>query len=185
MTAEAFGVAGLAQSACVALYGVGLLYAAWTDFRTLEIPNAVSIAIALAFPPAALAAGLDGQTLLGHAALGAVLLACGALLFAIGACGGGDAKLLAASGLWMDWTTVGPFLFMVAMAGGGLALAVLAATRIASVKRRLTARAIPWAETPPQGRQPVPYGVAIAIAGLIMLPRLSTWPGPALPPVAG
>lgn len=176
MTAEAIGAGQWGQAACVAVYAGSLVYAAWSDGRSLEISNRVPIILATAFVLAALLAGIEFSTFLAHLSLALALLAAGAGLFAIGIFGGADAKLLAAAGLWLEWSAAGPFLFITAMAGGGIALIVLAATRLEPLRRRLADRALPWLRANADGSQPIPYGIAIAAAGLMMLPKLSTLP---------
>ena len=91
------------------------------------------------------------------------LLAVGTPMFAAGKLGGGDVKLLAATGLWFDFSSALWMLIAVALAGGVLALTVL------------VLRAISWGE---QARQRVvllrpkggiPYGIAIAAGALIAM----------------
>jgi prepilin peptidase CpaA len=143
-----------------------LLDAAWGDLRRLRIPNRVPLILLVAFVAYALAGGLSASQWPSH--LGAAL-ACFALsvgLFAMGLWGGGDAKLLPALALWAGATDLPRLLAVMALAGGLVALAVLVARRAAMGKsgalRRLT----------------VPYGIAIAAAGLdwaaaSLLPRLA------------
>jgi len=170
------GVGEFVQAACIIVYVAGLLFAAWSDARTLEISNTVSIAIACAFVPAALLAGLDGAHLLDHGAVALSLLVGGAVLFWRQAFGGADVKLLAATGLWLGWGDVLPFLFIVAVCGGLLAVIVLVASRLSPVQRWLAPFGLPWLERGNGSGQPIPYGVAIAAGGLFMLPRLSAMP---------
>ena len=89
------------------------------------------------------------------------LLAAGTALFASGKMGGGDVKLLAASGLWFDIRSGIAMLVTVLLAGGVLALLIL------------TLRMFNWSENamtrtrllrPKSG---IPYGVAIA-TGVLM-----------------
>ena len=77
-----------------------LLYAAWHDVKTMWIPNWVSIALAAAFIPAAIAAGLSMEAIGLHLAFGAGMLLVCAALFYLGVFGGGDAKVIAAASLW-------------------------------------------------------------------------------------
>jgi prepilin peptidase CpaA len=91
----------------------------------------------------------------------AALLTVGMPLFAAGKLGGGDVKLFAASGLWFDIQGALLMLVTVLLAGGVLALLVLAA------------RMFNWSETA-LGRVQllnagagIPYGVAIAVGVLL------------------
>lgn len=132
---------------------IALLLAAFTDLRCRRIDNALNASVALAAPLFWWASGLGwsaiGLQLTVAAACFAVL--CG--LFALRAMGGGDVKLLTALALWIrpDWFV--QLVMIMALLGGALTLAV-AAWHIARRQR---------------GRVAVPYGVAIAAAGLWIL----------------
>ncbi|MCP4944976.1 MAG: hypothetical protein GY924_23745, partial [Planctomycetaceae bacterium] len=98
-----------------------LLFATVCDFRTREIPNWISIAIALVAVIAASAGwlGLSFPLMVAGGILGFLI---GYSLFRFARLGGGDAKLIAALG-WL----VGPVgllivLFGMAIAGGVLSL---------------------------------------------------------------
>lgn len=157
--------------AAVAAYVVALVCAAVSDFRTLEIPNWTAATIALAFLPAAWLAGISISGMSVHFATAAVALVVGAVLFARGVFGGGDVKLLASASLWMGLDDIGPYLIVVSLLGGLLAVGVLAVNRIAALRRMLAGLA--WVGGERGATQPIPYGVAIALAALIMLPKLS------------
>jgi prepilin peptidase CpaA len=73
--------------------------------------------------------------------------------FAIGQMGGGDVKLLGALALWLPVQPLLSLLTVMALAGGALTLLMMADRRI----RRDT------------GAVEIPYGVAIAFAGLLAL----------------
>ena len=78
------------------------------------------------------------------------------------------AKLLAGCALWMGWPTVLPFLLATALAGGALAL-ILMQMRSNLLKPYLQ-RGPAWMErlvTAPDS----PYGLAIAVGALVMLPQ--------------
>ena len=85
--------------------------------------------------------------------------------------GGGDAKLLAAAGLWLGWPDLMPFLIMTAFAGGILALCIGAWSLISinseikggSIFRRLGTI-----------KPNVPYGYAFAIGAILAFPQ-SWW----------
>ena len=91
----------------------------------------------------------------------AALMAVGTVLFATGKLGGGDVKLFAATSLWFDLPGALTMLICVLLAGGVLALLVLAL------------RMFGWSEAA-RDRVPmlkagsgIPYGVAIAAGSLI------------------
>ena len=130
---------------------IALLVAAFTDLRNRKIDNWLNAGIALAAPLFWWASGLDlwpDLALQLGVALGtfAVLAA----LFAMGAMGGGDVKLLSALALWIaPW----PFLQLVILMAlvGGVLTIVCGAWHIMRRQR---------------DKLSIPYGVAIAMAGL-------------------
>jgi prepilin peptidase CpaA len=92
----------------------------------------------------------------------AALLLLGFPLFAAGKFGGGDIKLLATTGAWFDLMGGLNFVMWVFLAGGALAVIILLARAAAS--KDLAAK---WRLLGPKGG--IPYGLAIAAGGLIML----------------
>lgn len=163
-----------AGEAVVAAYIFALVLAALSDLVSLRIPNWLTGALALAFPLAALivAHGTTGHSIdwLSHVEAGAAVFAGAALLFACGLLGGGDVKLLAAMALWSGLPMMLPLLFLVAIIGGAFALVVLGLRQplvqvsILAVLRRVPALL--------HSRMPIPYGIPIAIAGILTAPHL-------------
>ena len=151
-----------------------LVIVAYQDVRTRRIPNALSLATA--------ALGLARIALAAEVIDAAYTLAAAAIIFAItfalfqrGAIGGGDAKILPATALLIGYRELLGFLFLMSLCGGVLALATLAAERLDQFFRRCR----PGERVSPTGqsdrgrvaskRSTVPYGVAVAIAGVITL----------------
>lgn len=91
------------------------------------------------------------------------LLAVGTPMFAARKLGGGDVKLLAATGLWFDFHGALWMLICVALAGGVLALIVLI-LRAFSWSEKLRERVVLL-----RPRAGIPYGVAIASGALIAM----------------
>ena len=83
-------------------------------------------------------------------ALGAGVFVFFALMFAIGAMGGGDVKLIGAIALWFPWIEMARITIIMSLVGAALTLVVLAEHRM---RKR-------------PGQPEVPYGVAIAFAAL-------------------
>ena len=138
----------------LAALAIALLVAAVTDLRSRQIGNWLNGGIALAAPLFWWANGLalwpDVALQLG-VALGtfAVLAA----LFALKAMGGGDVKLLTALALWIEPMLFLKLVIVMALVGGVLTL-VFGAWHIMRRQREKIA---------------IPYGVAIAMAGLWVL----------------
>ena len=152
----------------VAVFPLLMIVAALKDVTSFIIPNWLSIAIAAAFYPAALAAGASLGAIGVASAAGAGALAVGMAMFYAGWMGGGDAKMLAGCALWMGWPTVLPFLLATALAGGVLALILI------QMRSNLLR---PWLQRGPAwvGRlvtaPDAPYGLAIAVGALVVLPQ--------------
>ena len=146
----------------LAALAIALLVAAYTDLRRRQIDNGLNAAIALAAPLFWWASHM-GLVEIGWQlalALGALVVLAG--LFAVGAMGGGDVKLLVALALWIKpgWFAQ---LLMVMAISGGLLTVVLAAWHVA--RRR-------------KGKLSIPYGVAIALGGLWVIYAAYLFPAP-------
>jgi prepilin peptidase CpaA len=154
--------AGLIDWFALLALTAALLAAASTDAATYLIPNRFPAAIAIAFLVFAIDRPL--QFWLAGFAVSAALLLAGIALFARGALGGGDVKLLSAVGLWAGQDQVSLLLFATALAGGALALA-----HLSPLHRLLPTRAgdepagAGWRD---RLHQPVPFGIAIAFGGV-------------------
>jgi prepilin peptidase CpaA len=146
------------------------------DFFTLRIPNWLNALIALAFFPLALMTGMPMDAMLWHCAAAVVILVVGFGLFSGGFIGGGDAKLLAAAGLWFGWPAVAPFLIYTAIAGGVLALAF---QMWSMLKIEQEVREIGWAKRLLNFKADLPYGIAIAAGAILAFP--GTWWMPVSP----
>jgi prepilin peptidase CpaA len=128
-----------------------LLFAAFTDIRRRQIDNWLNAAIVVGAPVFWWASGLSlwpGVAIQIGLALGAFVVLAG--LFALRAMGGGDVKLLTALALWFDPVSFLRLLFVMAVVGGLLTIAMGAWHIMRRQRDRLA----------------IPYGVAIAAAGL-------------------
>jgi prepilin peptidase CpaA len=150
-------------------------FVAISDFRTRRIPNGFIVAIlVLAALRMALTANPTGAlyTLLASAAVFVATF----LLFWRGLLGGGDVKLIGATGLLIGYHDLFEFLFVMSICGALMAVAIFAGDR-------LRPRAAPRPGTMPadgEHREPadrltVPYGMAIALAATFTLYVQSTY----------
>ena len=130
-----------------------LIVAAVIDVRTFTISNRLNLTVALLAPVYWFAAQLgQGHIILQvSAAVVVFLLFAGA--FYAGLMGGGDVKLAAALALWFPPYATIKLMVWMSVAGGVLTLAVVGWHRL---KQR-------------PGRPEIPYGVAIAFGGLLIL----------------
>ena len=138
----------------LAVLGCLLLAAGIEDARRRTISNWTNLAVALLAPVWWYAQGyalwpdVPVQLLLAAIALGVF-----AGMFALGAMGGGDVKLIAALALWLPLAPFMSLLIVMSIVGGGVTVLLM-------IERR-------WRRG--EGVLEVPYGVAIAIAGLLAL----------------
>ncbi len=159
-------------SAALALFVICLAAAAASDAIRYRIPNALCLGVAGAF--ALYAISLPLAVVGAHVAAGVAVLVVATAGFALRLMGGGDAKLLAAVALWLGFRNLLPFLLLMAVIGGVLGILLLAA-------RRLAPDPVPpgrWWSLVLLRQSGVPYGVAIALAALVLLAR---FPGELLP----
>lgn len=154
----------LIQSVLVFVFPAMVIVAGLKDLTSYTIPNWISLVLIGTFVPAALLLGLPAETLGVSAAVGVAALLAGMVMFALGWIGGGDAKLFAASALWLGWPALLPFLLITCVMGGALALALLA---LRSVHLQAFVPSNPrWLFRLATRGENVPYGVAIAVGAL-------------------
>ncbi|MEJ2117740.1 MAG: prepilin peptidase [Alphaproteobacteria bacterium] len=156
------------ESLPFALFPALMTFAGAFDFLTLSIPNRVSLAIAFAFFPVAILAGLPLEAMALHLSCALVTLAFGFALFAGGWFGGGDAKLFAAAALWIGWEQILAYGVAVAIIGGALAIVYV---MLRMLPARYTAPPGRWAASIRQLE--LPYGVALAGAALAISPHVA------------
>ena len=142
-----------------------MLYAAISDLLSMTIANRVPLLLGGAFLLVAPMTGMDITTFGWHLAAGMSVLVVTFGLFALGGMGGGDAKLLAATSLWMGMNlSLVEYLAGSAMLGGILTGAIL------------SFRASPFADFAGQNMflrnftsstDGVPYAIALGAGGLI------------------
>jgi prepilin peptidase CpaA len=131
-----------------------LLTASWLDLRSRTIPNKLNLAIALLAIPFwwSTGFGLWPEIAL-QIGLAVLVFALFTIAFALGAMGGGDVKMLGALALWIPGGALLPLVVIMSLAGGALTLAML-------IRQRLLKK---------EGQLEIPYGVAIAFAGLWLI----------------
>jgi prepilin peptidase CpaA len=133
----------------------------------MKIPNRISIALVAGFVAAALLTRMPIETFGIHVAIALAVLVATFTLFAMNMLGGGDAKLMAAGALWMGSAHIVEFLAYVTIFGGLLAIAILGYRRVLPAE----ALQLPhWARRLHTAGGPIPYGIAIAAAGLMLYP---------------
>ena len=153
-----------------------LIFAAARDIATRLIPDGVSIAIAVT--------GLSCRATLGWSEAG-LSLAIGGLLFVLllplamrGWLGGGDVKLISAMAVGLAPQETWLFIVATVFAGGALGLAYILGRHIVPEVRLANGgtvlhRVLAIEARRIRRRGPLPYGVAIATGGLVVLYTLA------------
>ncbi len=137
------------------LFPALMAYAAASDLLTMTISNRVSIALVAGFVAVALASGMPSVTLIeNHLACGLAVLVLTFTLFAFGWIGGGDAKLAAS------------------VLGAGLTFGILALRKM-DLPAPLSGQV--WIARLHSAGNGVPYGIALAVAGLALYPDTAAW----------
>jgi prepilin peptidase CpaA len=147
--------------AAVLAFAALLLWAAGEDIHRLTISNWVSLAIVGLYPIYVLSSPVP-VAWPWAVAVAALTLAVGFALFAFRMIGGGDVKLLSATALWAGPVIFPSFIFLTAIAGGVVGLAILL------LRRRRMSPAAANGTTSSPAPAVMPYGVAIAIGGLMV-----------------
>jgi prepilin peptidase CpaA len=145
-----------------------MAYAAISDTLSMTIANRVSVILVVAFATVAPLTGMEWSAFGLHFAAGALVLAVTFVLFAVGGMGGGDAKLLAATSVWMGLgMPLLEYLVYSAFAGGILTVFILSYRKspfAVYLDRNMFFRHFG------EDQKGVPYGIALGIGGLVAFP---------------
>jgi prepilin peptidase CpaA len=154
------------------LFPALMVFAAFSDLFTMAISNRVSIILVAAFFALALALGIPLKEIGLHTACGLSVLLLTFFFFSRGWIGGGDAKLASATALWFGFDHLADYGLITALLGGGLTLLILAIRRwpLPSLLARQQ-----WIARLHDRHSGVPYGIALALAGLILYPETRIW----------
>jgi prepilin peptidase CpaA len=158
----------VADAIRLALFPAMMAFAASSDFLTLTISNRVSLILVGGFVALAVIAGVSAADVLSHLAAGCVVLVAAFSLFARGIIGGGDAKLAAATALWLGFDHLLPYLLYASLLGGALSVGLLW-FRMAPLPDWLARH--DWAQRLHGKDAGVPYGIALAAAALAIYPE--------------
>lgn len=162
------------QSLSISLLPALMIVAAMTDVASLRIPNWLTGLIAVLFFPMALLTGMPLAEFGWHMLAGFILFFAGYALFAAGLFGGGDAKLMAAAGLWFGTQHTLPFLVLTAVAGGALAVGMgIWAMAMMEFEIHEEKPAVKFLDRFRKLTPKLPYGFAFAIGAIMAFPQ--TW----------
>jgi prepilin peptidase CpaA len=141
--------------------------AAATDLFTMTVPNRLALVLVACFFVVAPLAGLGWSDVGLHVALALAALVVAFALFSFGWIGGGDAKLFAATCLWLGPEAIFAYSIYAALLGGALTLMLLF-WRGLPLPVMLTSQG--WLVRLHSPKEGVPYGIALAAAGLLVYP---------------
>ncbi|MES1155346.1 MAG: prepilin peptidase [Pseudorhodoplanes sp.] len=150
------------------LFPALMAFAAASDLFTMTISNRVSLALVAGFAFMAFAAGMNSHDVLSHIGAGATVLAFTFVFFARGWIGGGDAKLAAATALWLGFDQLMNYLLYASVFGGVLTFLVIQ-FRFMSLPAALAGQE--WAQRLHRANAGVPYGIALAASALLVYPE--------------
>jgi prepilin peptidase CpaA len=158
----------LLDSVRLILFPTLMAFAASSDLLTMTISNRVPIILGVGFLGLALAGGMPASDIMSHAGAGALVLVLSFGCFIRGWIGGGDAKLAAASALWLGFDQLLNYLVLASLFGGVLTLALLQ-FRLVPLPALLAGQT--WLRRLHQRDGDIPYGIALAAAALVVYPN--------------
>ncbi|PBB27249.1 peptidase [Mesorhizobium sp. WSM4312] len=145
-----------------------MLFAAISDMLSMTIANRVSVLLVVVFALVAPLTGMEWAAYGWHFAAGALVLAVTFGLFAMGGMGGGDAKLLAATAVWMGLNIqLVEYLVVSTLIGGLLTIAILLYRK--SPLAVMTG-SNPFLRHFAEESVGIPYGIALGLGGLLTYP---------------
>jgi len=158
----------LIQAISLTLFPAVMAFAASSDLFTMTIANRVSLILVGGFGLLALLSGMSLANLMSHAEAAAVVLVVVFIFFSRGWIGGGDAKLAAATALWLGFAHLPDYLIYASLFGGALTLLIVQ-FRALPLPQAFIGRE--WAERLHRRGAGVPYGIALAAAALWVYPQ--------------
>lgn len=150
------------------VFPAAMIFAAAMDIFTMTIPNSLCLVLVAGFFCLAPFIGLDWSEFAMHVATGLTMLVVAFGLFLPNWIGGGDAKLFAATALWIGPHHLLEYVVATAFLGGILTLAFVM-LRLLPIPAGLTEHQ--WIARLHSRMNGVPYGVALAGGGLIVYPQ--------------
>jgi len=149
------------------LFPALMAFAAASDLFTMTISNRVSLALIAGFALMAFVVGMNGHDVLLHIGAGAAVLVVTFTFFSRGWIGGGDAKLAAATALWLGFDQLMNYLLYASIFGGIITLFMIR-WRVLPLPAALARQE--WVQRLHRSDAGVPYGIALAISALLVYP---------------
>jgi len=149
------------------LFPAIMAFAASSDLLTMTISNRVSLILIGSFLVLAAMWGMPLAQIGMHFGAALAVLIVSFAFFARGWIGGGDAKLAAATALWLGFDQLLNYLTFASLIGGLMTLAIMQ-FRLVPLPAAIADHA--WAQRLHRNDTGVPYGIALALAALLIYP---------------
>jgi prepilin peptidase CpaA len=157
----------IAELLILAVFPALLMAAACWDVASFTIPNWIQLAMLGIFAVLVFALHMTPSVFGAHLLAGFIGLVAGFTLFALGYVGGGDAKLFACTTLALGLGDLTSYAVVASLFGGVLTLFLIAMRKV-PVPRAFAAQ--DWIMRLHDDKAGIPYGVALALGGLVVLP---------------
>jgi prepilin peptidase CpaA len=144
-----------------------MAFAASSDLLTMTISNRVSLILIGGFFVLATMTGMPLAEIGTHVGAAAIVLAAAFVFFARGWIGGGDAKLAAATALWLGFDQLLNYVILASLFGGLLTLLMMR-FRLVPLPQWLENQE--WVNRLHRMDSGIPYGIALALAALVIYP---------------
>jgi prepilin peptidase CpaA len=157
------------EAAILIIFPFAMAFAGVSDLLSMTIQNRVSLILIVSFAALAPLTGMPLDIYAMHFVAGAIVLAATFALFAMGTMGGGDAKLMSATAVWLGWNFgLAEYLLTMSVLGGLLTVAILR-YRNSHLALVYTER-LEFMRRLARKDQGIPYGIALGSAGLLTFP---------------
>jgi prepilin peptidase CpaA len=156
------------EAISLTLFPAMMAFAAASDLFTMTIANRVSFILIGGFLLLAPMTGMSGTEMLSHTGAAALVLVIAFVFFARNWIGGGDAKLAAATALWLGFDHLLDYTVYASLAGGVLTLVLM---QFRTMPLPAPLQGVDWAERLHRLDGGIPYGIALASAALVVYPH--------------
>ncbi len=163
------------EAAILIIFPFAMANAATSDMLTMTIANRVSLILIGSFAVLAPLTGMAWSVYGWHFLAMAIVLAVCFGLFALGVMGGGDAKLMSSTALWIGFNMhLMEYLVIGSLIGGILTLMIL---RYRASSVAVYAGQVEFLRKMAEPKGKIPYGIALGLAGLFVFPDtiLAQW----------
>ena len=161
-------ILALTAPAAMFVFAFTMVRAGISDLTTMKIRNGLVLMFFLAFVVLAPFAGFTAAEIGWSVAAATGVLVCTFAFFALGWMGGGDAKLATVTVLWLGADHTATYLVYAALLGGALTVGLIL-LRTSTLTAWLGNS--PWMARLLSPQSGIPYGVAMALAGLLVFPH--------------